>query len=786
MNEYEKHRRKKQLMNELQIKQMQEELANSNSSLEENVSNANTIRKGLGEMGQSMSTSGNTKLANAGSNLYKFTGQQGLDALKNKTYNGIGKGVDALKGKVTSFKGNPNSLIGQSASNIATGTNSATNGLSSVGQRAGQMTGNSMAGTQTVANNLGTTANTAGKASKLAGGAGKALGAVGAGFNAVSSANRFANGDAVGGGLDAIKAASLFAGPYGWAIYAVAEIADMFNKAQKKKQQKAMNVAQEANTEAMMKQKEHQAEVMQDNAERKAEILNDIGTTNIDSNMSSNLDNMDEYKIDTIEPISQQTLEDEATKSQSEDEDSSAVKDGLLGTFRNELLSEMIDSPTLTESLGKQVGLDLSDVNSPGTIARDIAKTDKSITDDAKGMFTNKNTNKKERGGVMTGGASPVENYIDQIAEQQDYMKKNGFSEEEVNGLRQGLNYGKKETADWIDQYNKGAGSKNPIKIPQTEKEIELAKKGQFNPVPQQASVDEKETFKDLLMKELGGALGGFAEGYRENRNNGFNPDNLVNRKMADGSDKTILNRAGEALGTLNRLATNPLVQGGLAGLAYGIDKGDALYGLGKGVEWAGNKAKSNMYAKELGQRPTILGNISADDYKAMTTSAYRQLKLIQDNYMKEKKMINDLHKNGQISDAEYIKRNKSVDEAYNGAIKLTQPLDVQDSNQTRDTNSKIERRKDQTALGEGQLKVAQQNANTSAQNANTNATYKGLNYKLNKEQFDFVKDKYSQAQLDKKIKNGDLVKVQYNGKILTIPRENLQDALKDGAKRVR
>ena len=712
MNEYEKHRRKKQLMNELQIKQMQDELSNSNSSLEENVSNANTIRKGLGEMGQTMSTSGNTKLANAGSNLYKFTGQQGLDALKTKTYDGIGKGVDALKGKVSSFGGNPNSLIGQSASNIATGTNSATNGLSSIGQRAGQMTGNSMAGTQTVANNLGTTANATGKASKLAGGASKGLGAVGAGFNAVSSANRISQGDTVGGILDGAKALSVFAGPYGWAIYAVAEIVDMFNKAQKKKQQKAMNVAQEANTEAMMKQKEHQAEVMQDNAERKAEILNDIGTTNIDSNMSSNLDNMDEYKIDTIEPISQQTLEDEATKSQSEDEGSSAVKEGLLGTFRNELLSEMIDSPTLTESLGKQVGLDLSEVNSPGTIARDIAKTDKSITDDAKGMFTNKNTNKKERGGVMTGGASPIDN-IDLIADQEKYMRDNNFTPEQVKGLRQGLNYGNAEVADWIDQYNKGSGSKNPIRIPQTEQEIELAKAGQFNPVPQQASVDEKETFKDLLMKELGGALGDFSEGFKENSTTSFAPGNIMAEKMKDGRDKTFLNRAGEAFGTANRLLANPLLQGGLAGLAYGIDKGDALYGLGKGVEWAGNKAKSNMYAKELGQRPTILGNISADDYKAMTTNAYRHQKLIQDNYVKEKKRLDDLLKNNQITPQKYKEGMDALNSKLSGAISLTQPLDVQESNQTRMVGLAQDRldetiRHDKVIEGQGQQRINQ------------------------------------------------------------------------------
>ena len=214
-----------------------------------------------------------------------------------------------------------------------------------------------------------------------------------------------------------------------------------------------------------------------------------------------------------------------------------------------------------------------------------------------------------------------------------------------------------------------------------------MAKEGKFNPVPQEASVDEKQTLKDLIMQNIGDSLGGFAEGYRENRNNGFTPDNLVNRKMSDGSNKTFLNRAGEALGTLNRLATNPLVQGGLAGLAYGIDKGDALYGLGKGVEWAGNKAKSNMYAKELGQQPTVLGNIDSKDFTAMTNGGYRKAKLIQDNYIKEKKRLDDLHKNNQISNEKYEEGMKALNNKLTDAISLTEPLDVQDSNQTRMTN---------------------------------------------------------------------------------------------------
>lgn len=705
MNEYQKQRLKKQMQNELLIKYMQKE---SDDSLENNIKNANEIRDGLGKLGETMSSSNNAKIANAGSKLYKFTGNQGLDSLKTK-------GVNAFKGKVSSFGGNPNSVIGQSANKLATGTNSATTGLSEVGKSAGNMAGNAMAGTAQTAS---TTANTASNASKVAGGASKlagaskVAGAVGTVANVADSATKFAQGDAVGGGLSALKLASLAGGPVGWGIYALATIAEMFKSAQDKKRQKSLSKTQEANTEAVAKRKEKQAEAMQESAERRAELFGDMGTQDVGSNMPSTLDNMDEYKIDTVEPISEQTLEDEASKSQSENEDSSPIKDGLLGTFRNELLSEMIDSPTTTEYLGKQAGLDLSEVDSPGTIARDMAKTDKSITDDTKDMFTKGRIDKKERGSKMTGGASPIDN-IDLIADQENFMRNNNFTDEQIKGLRQGLNYGNADIANWIDQYNKGAGSKNPIKIPTTEQEIALAKKGQFNPVPQEASVDEKQTLKDLIMQNIGDSLGGFAEGYKENRNNGFTPDNLVNRKMANGSDKTFLNRAGEALGTLNRLATNPLVQGGLAGLAYGIDKGDALYGLNKGVEWAGNKAKSNMYAKELGQQPTVLGNIDSKDFTAMTNGGYRKAKLIQDNYIKEKKRLDDLHKNNQISNEQYEEGMKALNNKLTDAISLTEPLDVQDSNQTRMTNvaeGNLEEkvRHDKVVEGQGQQRINQ------------------------------------------------------------------------------
>lgn len=647
MNEYEKQRLKRQLKNETLIKQMQNDIKSNEVPLDKKLKTANDVRSGLGNIGQALSTSENAKLANAGSKLYKFTGQQGLDTLKNKAYNGIDKGVNALKGNPTG--------VGTSIVDTTSGANTATSGLSNAGQTASNVTSG--------ANTASTVADGASKASTIANGAGKVAGAVGGAMNAVDSATKFAKGDAVGGGLSALKLASLAGGPIGWGVYALATIAEMFKGAQDKKRQKALSQTQEANAEAMMKQKEHQAEVMQDNAERKAEAVGEIESgTDVNSDMTIEPVNVDGQQNDINTPIAEETPVNEPANDVSEDGENKTMKDGILSSLKD----------FATGFLNHEAG--------------------------------------------TTGGASPIDN-IDLIADQEKYMRDNKFAPEHIKGLRQGLNYGNAEIADWIDQYNKGAGRKDPIKIPQTEQEIELAKAGKFNPVPQEASVDEKKTLKDLIMQNIGDSLGGFAEGYRENRNNGFNPDNLVNRKMADGSDKTFLNRAGEAVGTLNRLATNPLLQGGLAGLAYGIDKGDALYGLGKGVEWAGNKAKSNMYADKMGLRPGVFDNYTSKDYEAVAGADIKRKKYIQTEFFKAIKEIDDLQKNNQISKEEYDKRRAKIESTFakyalDSALS-DMPFSIQESNQTRMTNvaegNLGERvRHNKVAEGQGQQRINQ------------------------------------------------------------------------------
>lgn len=177
----------------------------------------------------------------------------------------------------------------------------------------------------------------------------------------------------------------------------------------------------------------------------------------------------------------------------------------------------------------------------------------------------------------------------------QKYMEDQGYSPEAVTGVSQGLNYGDKNVANWIDNYNQN----NPDDIiakPTNESEVDLARAGELN----------KDSFGDVVSDIMGQVKQGYTNGadYKE-----INP-----------YDKTGWNRVGRAAGIVESILANPYVQGTVAGIAYGKDKGDALYGLGQGWNWAQNKAKSDTYAKAMGMRPSVLGGVSTDDYKAKAT----------------------------------------------------------------------------------------------------------------------------------------------------------------------
>lgn len=143
--------------------------------------------------------------------------------------------------------------------------------------------------------------------------------------------------------------------------------------------------------------------------------------------------------------------------------------------------------------------------------------------------------------------------------------------------------------------------------------------------IPEQpdVSIDEapadNQSNSDLkggLLKNVKSGLSNFMAGYKDNAEHGFLEGDLANGIKQDNG---LGYRLGEVIGTGSRLMQNPYLQGAIAGIAYGKDKGDALYGLGKGWEWAQNRAKNNAYADALRKAGInvpngVLGGIGAND----------------------------------------------------------------------------------------------------------------------------------------------------------------------------
>ena len=145
---------------------------------------------------------------------------------------------------------------------------------------------------------------------------------------------------------------------------------------------------------------------------------------------------------------------------------------------------------------------------------------------------------------------------------------------------------------------------------------VDIDVSGTGNDVADTANTDTKQSKITEILKQ-------FQDGYKDNSQNSFDAKNLTPDK-----NKTGWNRLGEAIGTGQRFISNPFVQGAIAGTLYGIDEKDALYGLGKGVEWATNKANQNYYARKMGEQPAVFGGLNDKDYSAENDKQYQDSRI--------------------------------------------------------------------------------------------------------------------------------------------------------------
>ena len=161
---------------------------------------------------------------------------------------------------------------------------------------------------------------------------------------------------------------------------------------------------------------------------------------------------------------------------------------------------------------------------------------------------------------------------------------------------------------------------------------------------------------KSDIFNKLADGLGDFMTGYKDNRYNGFNPDNL--RPV---ENKGFMQRMGEGIGTSVRVMQNPIVQGLIAGGLSTALTGNPLYGLGMANKFANNKMNSDLYQQILKNQGVNFDNyngvITSDDMsKILSANKYQRGFLTRKDYDRLRL------ENGLISVEEYNQNLSSPD----------------------------------------------------------------------------------------------------------------------------
>jgi len=201
------------------------------------------------------------------------------------------------------------------------------------------------------------------------------------------------------------------------------------------------------------------------------------------------------------------------------------------------------------------------------------------------------------------------------------------------------------------------------------------------------------DSVKKDIYGNLASGLNDFIEGYKENRNNGFNIENL-----RPSEDKGFMQKLGEGVGTIARVAQSPTVQGVLAGGLTGALSGDPLYGLTTAYKIANAKYKGDLYRDILEQQGVEVGNNrvnldSSDLAKILVSKKYQKDYMTRGEY--ERLRLDS----GQLSVDEYNQilnsENYNPDEMVNiGALGIISKAARYDQQNKTERNKNYHRNK--------------------------------------------------------------------------------------------
>ena len=653
------------------------------------------------------------------------------------------------------------------------------------------------------------TADTASKVSKVgsvASKAGTALGAVGSGYNAV---NDFSKGNYIDGGLNMAKTAAYLI-PGAQPVAIALEIGQMIKGALDKKKQKAMqaNMKKMNENEQLANEKKQDAmEGFGDNSlavNTMQQPMGQFGQGNIDLTNRPVVQNQD-GTISTVRSMSFNdgtneilipTVSNDGRILSPEEAIAEYDRTGQhLGKFATpeeatryaEGLHNQQDQMYSRTPKGQATGgaSDLGDIDSI---------LNEQPTEDSQG-FLGALPDLLNTASAVTGNPTTTPEWDDATLGAMDKVKALGGTEDQVNGIAQGLNFGNKDYASIVDEAQ--------IRKPSTPEEIELAKQGKFNTPEQPVVTSEGVAMEPSVRERISGNVKNYfnqlADGYKENSENSFSLSNLL-----ANPEKTVLHRVGEGLGTGRRLIANPALQGLVAGTIKGINTGDWGTGLEYGVNWASDKAKADSYNKMINPGTKvnpIFAKWGADDYKAVNNADYRTIKaeLERDKLkaqldksnptmkdyaetMKSWGMWDQQKYNDYISDPGYDPERRLNNNVANVAISRDkaenqnthwQNMDANNSRRLdimeKHYNNQDEINRDKQEVDEmyksGMLSVAQYNSYTNRLNAETKR---------------IGEERKAKDAIQKDIDSGKLLRVEVGGRTLTIKTSELQKVKKE------
>jgi len=268
----------------------------------------------------------------------------------------------------------------------------------------------------------------------------------------------------------------------------------------------------------------------------------------------------------------------------------------------------------------------------------------------------------------------------------------------------------------------------------------------------------------DDYKKVNNGWLNDFADGYKDNYNNGFKVSNWND----DPKAKNIAQRLGEGLGSAMRFIDSPMgrmaITSGL-GLAMGSTPGQALsYGINAGnihnKLQIDDKAYRNLL-EEQGLDTSKLGNGWVDKELAQTYAlnnyrngmlANKNLKLTYDQYKTQMTQLDQMYRNGQISPMQYAQYKAELGQMFkNSGIQTGIDYNgnnLQTSNQTENSKTYKEAVKQQGEQGWARVGLTARSLDQQAeQNRIQNAKLSDTQLK------DLTTSTQAMAQLDNIIK---------------------------------